>query len=71
LLTAKWKYSDTIAADPFKLMVLLLRTAVAMVAAWRLLVLLPMLDYDIRDPEVRMSSLAGRRRGSLVLITGC
>lgn len=34
LLTARWKYSDTVAAEPFKLMVFLLLTAVAaMVAA--------------------------------------
>jgi hypothetical protein len=33
-LTARWKYSDTVAAEPFKLMVFLLLTAVAaMVAA--------------------------------------
>jgi hypothetical protein len=30
LLTARWKYSDTIAAEPFRLMVLLFLTAVAM-----------------------------------------
>lgn len=33
LLTARWKYSETIAAEPFKLMVLLFFTAVAAMAA--------------------------------------
>jgi hypothetical protein len=32
LLTARWKYSDTIAAEPFKLIVLLFLTAVAAMA---------------------------------------
>lgn len=68
LLTARWKYSDTIAAEPFKLMVLLLRTAVAMVAALLWLMPLPMLTNDMEDPKMQMSSLAGRSRWGLTLI---
>jgi hypothetical protein len=33
LLTARWKYSDTVAAEPFKLIVFLLLTAVAAMVA--------------------------------------